>query len=357
MIRFQAPKKRNGDEAGRQDRTMDMVVDKTFALARMSADEMLARGREVVRREADALALLADSLDDNFVAACHAIEQTGRQLVITGMGKSGHIGRKVAATFAATGTPAIFIHPGEAGHGDLGMLAPGDVLLVLSNSGNTAELRAVLHYARKCGIPIIGVASRKNSLVIELADFPLLLPNVREACAANIAPTTSTALQLAMGDALAMTVMDMRGISKNRLRALHPSGSIGLALAPVSEIMHGTDRLPLVQEGAGMPEVISVMTRGCFGMAGVVDQGGRLVGIITDGDLRRRFGVLTTAFAHEVMTRAPKVIPADMPAGEALVFLNDSQITAAFVVEDPEALPPRPAGIIHIHDLLRHGLN
>ena len=336
---------------------MDMVINKAVALPRMSTDEMLARGRDVVRREADALALLGDSLDENFVAACHAIEQTGRQLVITGMGKSGHIGRKVAATFAATGTPAIFIHPGEAGHGDLGMLAPGDVLLVLSNSGNTAELRAVLHYARKCGIPIIGVASRKNSLVIELADFPLLVPNVREACAANIAPTTSTALQLALGDALAMTVMDMRGISKNRLRALHPSGSIGLALAPVREIMHSADRLPLVQDSAGMPEVISVMTSGCFGIAGVIDAEGRLVGIITDGDLRRRFGVLTTAFAHEVMTRAPKVLSADMPAGEALVFLNDSQITAAFVVEDPEAMPPRPAGIIHIHDLLRHGLN
>ena len=175
MIRDKAPEKRKGEEAGRQDRTMTGAVDIKFAKARMSAEAMLARGREVVRREADALGLLVDCLDDNFIAACHAIEQTGRQLVITGMGKSGHIGRKVAATFAATGTPAIFIHPGEAGHGDLGMLAPGDVLLVLSNSGNTAELRAVLNYARKCGIPIIGVAARKNSLVIERAVIVKLL--------------------------------------------------------------------------------------------------------------------------------------------------------------------------------------
>lgn len=320
-------------------------------------DRFLDRGRAVIRLEAEALGILEASLDQAFGDACGTIVETRRQLVVTGMGKSGHIARKVAATFAATGTPAVYVHPSEAGHGDLGILAPGDVLLVFSNSGNTAELRPILNFARRSRIPVIGVASRANSLVIELADVPLLLPKVKEACPVNVAPTTSTTMQLALGDALAMTVMDMRGISKTHLRTLHPAGSIGLALAPVSELMHDATRLPLVSKDAGMPEVISVMTSGCFGLAGVINAEGALIGIITDGDLRRRFGVLTTAFAHEVMTAMPKVIPAEMPAGEALVFLNDNKITAAFVVEDPADAPQVPLGIIHIHDLLRHGLN
>lgn len=322
-----------------------------------SEDQVLIRGREVIQAEAEALEQLAMRLDGTFSDACTTISRVRRQLVVTGMGKSGHIARKVAATFAATGTPAIYIHPSEAGHGDLGMLGTGDVLLVFSNSGNTSELRAILAYARKKQIPIIGVAARQNSLLMELADIALLLPRVPEACSVNVAPTTSTTMQLALGDALAMAVMDMRGVSKNHLRALHPAGAIGLALAPVSEIMHGADRLPLVNQDAGMPEAISVMTSGCFGLAGVTDGSGALVGIITDGDLRRRFGVLSTAFAREVMTPAPKVIPAEMPAGEALVFLNDNKITAAFVIDDPAAGPQVPLGIIHIHDLLRHGLN
>ena len=320
-------------------------------------DEVQKRGREVIQAEADALHQLAATLDGSFSEACTAISRVIRQVVVTGMGKSGHIARKVAATLAATGTPAIYVHPSEAGHGDLGMLNEGDVLLVFSNSGNTSELRVILTYARKNRIPIVGVAARQNSLLMELADIPLLLPRVPEACAANIAPTTSTTMQLALGDALAMAVMDMRGVSTNHLRTLHPAGSIGLALSSVSEVMHGADRLPLVSQDAGMPEAISVMTQGCFGLAGVIDADGTLIGIITDGDLRRRFGALSTAFAREVMTPFPKVIPADMPAGEALIFLNDNKITAAFVVEDPAVGRQAPTGIIHIHDLLRQGLN
>lgn len=336
---------------------MELTLPDSAAATKIADFDCVARGRSVIEIEQQGLAALVDAISDSFSAACRTICATQRQLVISGMGKSGHIGRKIAATFSATGTPAIFVHPSEAGHGDLGMLTQGDCLLVLSNSGNTSELRPILNHARRLKIPIIGVAARSNSLVIELADVPLLLPKVKEACAVNIAPTTSTTMQLALGDALAMTVMDMRGVSKSHLQRLHPSGSIGLALTPVGELMHRVDRLPLVDAHAGMPEAISVMTSGCFGMAGVVDHTGVLVGIITDGDLRRRFGVLTTAFAHEVMTRSPKVIPAEMPAGEALVFLNDNQITAAFVVDDPASGPRVPLGIIHIHDLLRHGLN
>jgi len=308
--------------------------------------------------EAEALALLANSLDDNFVAACQTILKANRRVVVTGMGKSGHIGRKVAATFAATGTPAMYIHPAEASHGDLGMLAEGDVLLVLSNSGNTVELRAILNYARQLGIRIIGVASRRASLVMEYADVRLCLPPAREACTANIAPTTSTTLQLALGDALAMAVMDLRGISEENLRSLHPGGAIGLRLTPVSEIMHGPNRLPIVAASASMPDVISHMTSGGFGIAGVTDAAGELVGVVTDGDLRRYFASLSVTTAAEIMTRDCKTIPADMLAEDALLFLNDLKISAAFVVDRSDALhPARPIGIVHIHDFIRFGLN
>ncbi len=321
-------------------------------------ESIIALGRNVLEKEAAALVDLEQSLSDSFVAACLTICNEKRQLVVTGLGKSGHIARKIAATFAATGTPAIFVHPSEAGHGDMGMIAKGDVLLVLSNSGNTPELLPVMNYARKLGVPIIGMASRPKSSVIQFADIALLLPNVREACPENLAPTTSTTMQLALGDALAMTVMQMRGVTRKDLRKLHPAGAIGLALTPVQEIMvTDPDRLPLVSHQAGMPETISVMTSGCFGMAGVLDASGALVGVITDGDLRRRFGLLETAFAHEVMTRTPKTLSANMLADEALAFLNDNKISAAFVVENPSAGAQAPLGIIHIHELLRLGLN
>lgn len=327
-----------------------------LAFLRRNDDELLARGREVVRIERDALALLADSLGDAFVAACRTIFATRRQLVVTGMGKSGHIARKVAATFAATGTPATFIHPGEAGHGDLGMLVDGDVLLVLSNSGNTAELRAILGYARSRGIPVIGVAARARSLVIEQADVALILPPLREACAVNYAPTTSTAVQLALGDALAMTVMDMRGVSESWLGTLHPAGTIGLALTPARALMHANETLPLVAADAGMEDVLSTMTNGRFGIAGVVAADGTLIGVITDGDVRRSFAAIGTASAAEVMTTAPRSIAADMLAGEVLVFLTEAKITAAFVVVPAGEGVVRPVGIVHIHDLLRVGL-
>lgn len=317
---------------------------------------VMRRGREVIQSEAAALYSTAEALDSNFPVACRFLREVKRQLVVTGMGKSGHIARKVAATFAATGTPAVYVHPGEAGHGDMGVLAAGDVLLVLSNSGNTPELRPIMFYARRIGIPVIGIASRGDSLVATLADVPLIYPQVQEACSVNIAPTTSTTVQLALGDALAMTVMDMRGVSRRDLGVLHPGGAIGLALAPVTELMHGPDRLPLVAEHANMPQVISIMTTGCFGVAGVTDPAGRLAGVITDGDLRRHFAMLDTASAAEVMTRRPKLIPADMLAGEALQFLNGNRITAAFVVPVIGEGLQVPIGIVHIHDLLRQGL-
>jgi arabinose-5-phosphate isomerase len=321
--------------------------------------DILVLGRSVLAKEAAALIELEQTLDGSFVAACSAIgKDTVRQLVVTGLGKSGHIARKIAATFAATGTPAIFVHPSEAAHGDMGMVAKGDVLLVLSNSGNTPELQPVMKYAQKLGVPIIGIASGRTSKVVQSADIALILPDVKEACPWNIAPTTSTTMQLALGDALAITVMEMRGVRRNDLHKLHPAGMIGLAMTQVQEVMAtDPDRLPLVSDQAAMPETLSVMTSGRFGIAGVLDASGALIGVITDGDLRRHFSVLETALAHQVMTAAPKVISAAMLAEEALIQLNDNKISAAFVVEDPLAGPQKPLGVIHIHDLLRLGLN
>jgi arabinose-5-phosphate isomerase len=328
-----------------------------FEFDAFNREAMLQRGREVIRIESDALLQLESTLDNSFADACGLILSATNRIVVTGMGKSGHIGRKVAATFAATGTPSLFMHPAEAAHGDLGMLAPGDVLMVMSNSGNTSELRAVLDYARQLGIRILGMVAHSASLVAGVADVTIVLPTIREACAANIAPTTSTTLQLAIGDALAMAVMDMRGISRTQMRALHPAGTIGLRLTPIAELMHGNEEMPLVLRSAGMNEVISRITSCRFGIAGVVDAAGSLIGVITDGDLRRHFDQLQSALAGDIMTSDPRSIPSDMLATDALMFLNDAQITAAFVVNRLDsARPLRPVGVIHIHDLLRFGL-
>lgn len=313
------------------------------------------RGRDVVQALADALAMLNDALDHRFVAACEVIVSVRRQLVVTGMGKSGIIARKIAATFASTGTPAVYVHPAEAAHGDLGALAAGDVMLVLSNSGNTPELRPILNYARRMGIPIIGAASSAESLVMDLADVAIPMPRVREACAANIAPTTSTAMQLALGDALAMAVMDMRGITREQLGLMHPGGAIGLQLSRVDEIMHPSRNLPLLGPDAAIGEVVCAITSGRHGLAGVVDGAGDLIGVITDGDLRRHFDDPKTISAGEIMNPAPKSVSADMLGTDALALLNRHAITAAFVVDRAEG-GCRPMGIIHMHDLVRSGL-
>ncbi|QNP44471.1 KpsF/GutQ family sugar-phosphate isomerase [Sphingomonas daechungensis] len=318
---------------------------------------MLRRGSEVISIEARALSVLAQALDASFVDACNAILAAPGRVVVTGMGKSGHIGRKWAATLAATGTPAIYVHPAEAAHGDLGMLVAGDVLVVISNSGNTSELRAFLRYASTIRVKVIGVASKRESLVIERADIKLCLPAAREACPANIAPTTSTTMQLALGDALAMALMDMRGFSRDDMKVLHPGGSLGLRLTPVSEIMHGPSKLPLVSQSAEMRDVIITMTSTGFGIAGVVNATGRLIGVITDGDIRRHFDDLPTATAEQVMTINPKTVSLETLAEDVLVFLNENAITSVFVLDSDASINPgNPVGIVHVHDFLRLGL-
>lgn len=332
------------------------IMETTVMLPHADSDAILARGAEVVRIEKEALALLEQSLDASFVEACQTILSAKGRVIVTGMGKSGQIGRKAAATFSATGTPSFYVHPGEAAHGDLGMLVPGDVLLVISNSGSTAELQAFLIHAKAIDVPVIGIASRRESLVMGSAKVQLCLPAAREACRANIAPTTSTTLQLAMCDALAMAVMDMRGFTRDGMKMLHPGGTIGLRLLPVRDIMHSGSSMPLATVDARMHDVISIMTSRGFGIAGIVDSDGFLLGVVTDGDLRRHFDALSTVTAREVMTAMPKCLDGEMSAEAALEVLNDLQITAAFIVESDAQNRRTPRGIVHIHDFVRIGL-
>ena len=332
------------------------LMEPTVTLSPQDSDGILARGGEVVRIERDALSMLEESLDESFVEACRTILEAKGRVIVTGMGKSGQIGRKAAATFSATGTPSFYVHPGEAAHGDLGMMVNGDVLLVISNSGSTAELQAILFHAKAIDVPVIGIASRRQSLVMGSAKVKLCLPVAREACRANIAPTTSTTLQLALCDALAMTVMDMRGFTQEGMKVLHPGGAIGMRLLPVKDMMHTGPSMPLVTVDTPMHDVISVMTSRGFGIAGIIDDEGFLLGVVTDGDLRRHFDTLSRVTAREVMTAMPKCLDGAMSAEAALEVLNDLKITAAFIVETDTAGRRTPRGIVHIHDFVRIGL-
>lgn len=333
-----------------------MMFESTDTVSQWDSNAILSRGAEVVRTEQEALSLLEQSLDESFVEACQIILGAKGRVIVTGMGKSGQIGRKAAATFSATGTPSFYVHPGEAAHGDLGMMVSGDVLLVISNSGSTAELQAILFHAKSINVPVIGIASRRQSPVMGSAKVKLCLPVAREACRANIAPTTSTTLQLALCDALAMAVMDMRGFTHEGMKVLHPGGAIGMRLLPVKDMMHTGAAMPLARVETPIHEVISVMTSRGFGIAGIVDEEGFLLGVVTDGDLRRHFDVLARVTASEVMTAMPKCLDGDMSAEAALEVLNDLKITVAFIVETDATGRRKPCGIVHIHDFVRIGL-
>ncbi len=319
------------------------------------SDEILQRGRQVLKAEIDGIVQLEQLLDHNFSAAVQLLYETKGRIVVTGMGKSGHIARKITATLSATGSPALFIHPAEAAHGDLGMVQSGDTMLVLSNSGATAELSPIMQHCRALRVRIIGMASRAESPVMQHADVQLLLPQVREACPANIAPTTSTIMMLALGDALAMALMDLRGVKRDSLKQLHPGGAIGLRLMSVDKMMHAGTRMPLVRFDTPMSEVIMTMSSSGFGVSGVVDANGVLVGVITDGDLRRNITGLLEKAAADVMTANPKAVPGDTPAEDALMIMNDAKITVVFVMGDNDS--GVPIGLVHIHDFLRQGLS
>ncbi|HWV54450.1 KpsF/GutQ family sugar-phosphate isomerase [Pseudorhodoplanes sp.] len=299
---------------------------------------------------------LRDGLGRAFTAAVEIIDarrkdETKGRLIVTGMGKSGHVARKLAATFASTGTPAFFVHPSEASHGDLGMIQDEDVILALSWSGETAELKNIIDYAKRRNIALIGMTSDANSTLGRASDVVLTLPQVREACPHNLAPTTSSLMQLALGDALAITLLETRGFSPTDFHVLHPGGRLGALLKLARDVMRTGTQMPTVILGARMSDAVVEMSAKGLGCVGIVDAHGSLCGIITDGDLRRHMGPgLTESAVEDVMTRNPKTCRPDQLVSEVIEVLNSSKITAMFVVEEH-----RPVGILHLHDLLRMG--
>jgi arabinose-5-phosphate isomerase len=298
------------------------------------------------------VAAIRNGLGASITDAVDLIKNASGRLIVTGMGKSGHVGRKIAATFASTGTPAYFVHPGEASHGDLGMITRDDVIMALSWSGETVELKDLIDYSRRFRTALIAVTAEAASTLAKSADVVLLLPQAREACPHNLAPTTSSLMQLALGDALAVALLESRGFTALDFRGLHPGGRLGAKLKFIRDLMHAGAAVPLVALGAAMSEAIVVMTAKGFGCVGITEADGRLAGIITDGDLRRHMGTgLLAAKVEDVMTRRPKTVSGDQLVSEAIELLNSSKITAVFAVEDG-----RPVGIIHLHDLLRAGV-
>lgn len=315
-------------------------------------EAFIAAGRRVITIEADALTTLAAALDDSFGSAVRLLLDATGRVILSGMGKSGHIARKIAATLASTGTPAHFVHPAEASHGDLGMLARGDVVMMLSNSGETPELADMIAHTRRFSIPLIGVASKPDSTLLRQADVALVLPPAPEACGTGVVPTTSTTMTLALGDALAVALMEHRQFSPYDFRQFHPGGKLGAQLAKVADLMHSGAQMPLAPADAPMTDVLVTMSQKGFGVVGVTGPDGALAGIITDGDLRRSMTGLLDKSAGDVMTADPKTIAHDALAQEAVAMMEARKITCLFAVDGGGAL----TGIINIHDCLRAGV-
>ncbi len=315
-------------------------------------DVFLATARRVITREAQALEILSGALGESFARAVDLILAAQGRVIVSGMGKSGHIARKIAATFASTGTPAQFVHPAEASHGDLGMVMRGDVVLVLSNSGETPELADIVAHTRRFDIPLIGIAGRAGSTLLRQSDVALLLPDAPEACDTGVVPTTSTTMTLALGDALAVVLMEHRQFTPEQFRVFHPGGKLGARLAKVRDLMHSD--MPLVRSGTPMAGALLAMSVKGFGVVGVTDADDYLVGVVTDGDLRRHMDGLLSLTADQVMTKSPRTIGTDALAEKAVAVMNEKKITCLFVV-DPEG-SRAAVGILHIHDCLRAGV-
>jgi arabinose-5-phosphate isomerase len=297
-------------------------------------------------------AALQSDLGTAFAGAADLIRNAKGRLIVTGLGKSGHIGRKVAATFASTGTPAFFVHAAEAGHGDLGMITADDVIMALSWSGEQPEMKNLITYAKRFRIPLIAMTAERDSTLAKAADVALTLPRAREACPHNLAPTTSSLMMLALGDALAIALLEGRGFTSVDFSVLHPGGKLGAMLKFARDLMHSGDAVPLKPLGTQMSDALVEMSSKGFGCVGIVDARGSIVGIVTDGDLRRHMRPdLMTALVDDVMTNNPKTIPRDLLASEALEILNSSKITALIVTD-----ANRPVGIVHLHDILRAGV-
>lgn len=322
------------------------------AEAPRSAHNPLTSARRTLTLEIGGLKALADSLDGTFAEAVDVLAEAAGRVIVTGMGKSGHVARKIAATLASTGTPAQFVHPGEASHGDLGMITADDAVVALSWAGESIELRDLIDYSRRFSIPLVAITAGETSALAEAADVVLLLPKAEEACPNGLAPTTSTTMQLALGDALAIALLERNGFSTHDYKQFHPGGKLGAVLRHVSDIMHTGAALPLTGPKTPMSEALITMTEKRLGVIGIVDDQGRLAGIITDGDLRRHMGDgLLSRTAGDIMTAEPKSIAPETLAAEALNMLNTLKITCLFVVEDG-----RPVGLVHLHDFLRSGV-
>lgn len=326
------------------------------AVSSFDAKRAVEGGQRTLSLEASAIRLLADALSGPlaapFVAATRIMLQARGRIIVTGMGKSGHVGQKIAATFASTGSPAFFVHPSEASHGDLGMITRDDVILALSKSGETVELTNILTYARRFGVPLVSITARTGSALAKASDVVLQLPEAEEACPHGLAPTTSTTMQLALGDSLAVALLEARGFTAHDFKVFHPGGSLGAQLSYVRDLMHSRDEIPLAGPDTLMSDAIVSITQKSFGCLGIVDADGKLIGVLTDGDLRRHMRPdLLSLPVRDIMTRQPKWAAPDVLASEALDLINRSRITALFVLEDGV-----PVGIVHVHDLLRAGV-
>lgn len=319
---------------------------------RKNAD--VAIGRDVLRKEAEGLLTVADNLDENFCKALKILNSARSRIVVTGMGKSGHIAAKIAATLASLGSPAQYVNAAEASHGDLGMITKRDVLLALSNSGNTPELTSIANFTRTRNIPIVAIISKKNSMLGRAADISLTLGEIDEACPLGLAPTTSSTAMLALGDSLAVALSHHSKFSASDFNALHPGGHLGRQFICVGDLMHKGKTIPLVHKAESMSQALLEITTKSFGCVGILDDSGSLIGIITDGDLRRHMDKnLLVRSAYEIMTPRPRTITGEVFCSQALEMMNELKITSLFVVGNTQ----KPSGIIHIHDLLRTGLD
>ena len=307
---------------------------------------------EVINTEISAVKQLSKKINKNFSDSIIALSKTNGRVIITGIGKSGHIASKIASTMSSTGTPAQFCHSTEMSHGDLGVIDKKDILIIISNSGNSSELIDVIHFAKKNSVQTIGISSNAESELMKLATYPIILPKVNEACAIGMAPTSSTTITLVLGDAICVALMKLKKFNVENYRNIHPGGSLGASLLKVSNIMHKSKRIPIVQEESKMKDVIVEITKKALGHVGVLNKSHQLVGIITDGDLRRHLnGKFLEKKAKEIMTKKPKMIFDDELMLSALHVMNQNKITCLFISN--KSLPKKPIGIIHIHDCLR----
>ncbi|WP_017931413.1 KpsF/GutQ family sugar-phosphate isomerase [Robiginitomaculum antarcticum] len=319
----------------------------------MSTDTIIAAGRRVLDIEIEAMAQLRDALGEDFAKAVAHLKASKGRVILAGVGKSGHVARKISATLASTGTPSLYVHPTEASHGDMGMITPDDTVIALSRSGETQELADMIGYCARFNVPLMAITAQPHSTLAKAAKFPLIIPDAPEACAETRAPTTSTTLQIAMGDALSVALLEAKGFTAKDFKAFHPGGALGASLATVADLMHTGDAVPLVDAATPMSEALITMSEKGFGCVGVLN-GDEFCGIITDGDLRRHMdGNLTTKTARTIMTASPKTAQAGDLAGDALrrMTAEPPKVMQLFVLDGARAV-----GILHLHDCLRAGL-